>query len=265
MSRTETEPLVDAARAADAIGRLRGDRHLLLLLDFDGTLCEFDPDPDAVHLPDRRRELLLDSREPPGVTLGIVTGRRLEDVRRRTQLGSGTYYAGLHGLQISGPGVTFVHPDVAKASTALRQLAYALTVDFEGMPGVFVEDKTYSIAVHFREASAFDAARVPEIVERHAASLIAGGTLRRMNGAAIIELLPGIEWNKGNAVAWIREMVASTHADPAVVYIGDDVTDEDGFKAVRSTGLAIAASDRVTGAHFHIDGPPVVEQLLRAI
>ena len=86
-----------------------------------------------------------------------------------------------------------------------------------------------------------------------------------MNGAAVIELLPNIDWNKGNAVAWIREMVASTHSNPAVVYIGDDVTDEDGFKVVRSTGLAIAASDRVSGAHYHIEGPPAVEAMLRAI
>jgi trehalose-phosphatase len=265
MSSADTAPLVDAARAADAINSLRGDRHLLLLIDFDGTLCEFDPDPDAVHLPDRRRELLLDLGNRPDVTLGIVTGRRLEDVRRRTQLGSGTYYAGLHGLQISGPGVTFVHPDVANATHALRKLVYTLGLEFKSIPGVFVEDKTYSIAAHFREASALDAARVPEIVQTHAASLFADGTLRSMSGAAVIELLPNIDWNKGNAVAWIREMVASTHADPAVVYIGDDVTDEDGFRVVRSTGLAIAASDRIAGAHFHIDGPPAVEQVLRAI
>ena len=238
---------------------------MLLLVDFDGTLCEFDPDPDAVHLPDRRRELLLDLANRPDVTLGIVTGRRLEDVRRRTQLGSGTYYAGLHGLQISGPGVTFVHPDVANATHALRKLAYTLTLEFEGLPGVFVEDKTYSIVAHFRDASVLDAARVPEIVESHAGPLINDGLLRRMHGAAVIELLPNIDWNKGNAVAWIREMVASTHSDPAVVYIGDDVTDEDGFKAVRSTGLAIGASHRVTGAHFHIDGPVAVEQVLKAI
>ena len=265
MSSTDTAPLVDAARAADAIDRLRGDRHLLLLLDFDGTLCEFDPDPDAVHLPDQRRKLLLDLGSRPDVTLGIVTGRRLEDVRRRTQLGSGTYYAGLHGLQISGPGVTFVHPDVANATHALRKVAYTLALEFESMPGVFVEDKTYSIVAHFRDASALDAARVPDIVQSHAGPLMNDATLRRLNGAAIIELLPNIDWNKGNAVAWIREMVASTHSDPAVVYIGDDVTDEDGFKAVRSTGLAIAASDRIGGAHVHIDGPPAVEQLLRTI
>lgn len=265
MSPADTAPLVDAARAADAIKTLRGDRHLLLLLDFDGTLCEFDPDPDAVHLPDRRREVLLDLANRPDVTVGIVTGRRLEDIKRRTQLGSRSYYAGLHGLQISGPGVTFLHPDVAKAATALRQLASALAVDFEGLPGVFVEDKTYSIAAHFREASPPDAARVPDIVARQAAAFLADGTLRSMNGAAVIELLPNIEWNKGNAVAWIREMVASTHPDPAVVYVGDDVTDADGFKAVRANGLAIAASNRVTGAHIHIDGPPAVEQVLKTI
>ena len=134
-----------------------------------------------------------------------------------------------------------------------------------GLPGVFIEDKGASVALHFREADADSQRRAIEAFAEAAGAYIDRGQLRVMRGSYVLELLPNIEWNKGNAVAWIREMVAATHPDPAVVYVGDDVTDEDGFKAVRSTGLAIAASDRVGGAHFHIDGPPAVEQMLRAI
>lgn len=251
-------------RAAAAIVSLRSNRHLLLLVDFDGTLCEFRADPQGVELPEPRRRVLLDLAARPDATLAIVSGRRLEDIRRRTQLGTRVYYAGLHGLEIDGPGVSFVHPDVTSAVSAVRVIGAQLTAALAEMPGAFVEDKTFSVVAHWRNASAADAARVPEIVEAHAEELVRRGELRVMHGACMMELLPNIEWTKGSAVAWIREFVAARHPVSSV-YIGDDVTDEDGFTAVRGQGLAIAASRRVTGADYYVDGPPEVEALLRRL
>lgn len=254
----------EVARAADAIAAARRGRHLLLLLDFDGTLCEFHPDPEAVELPEPRRRVLMDLASRPDATLGIVSGRRLDDIRRRTQLGPRVYYAGLHGLEIRGPGVSFVHPDASKAVSVLRILSTKLGATIADMPGVFVEDKLFSIVAHWRDASPSDAARVPAIVENHAGELVARGELKVMQGACMMELLPNIDWTKGNAVSWIRELVAASH-DVASVYIGDDVTDEDGFHAVQGHGLAIAASRRVTGAQFYLEGPTAVEDLLRRL
>jgi trehalose-phosphatase len=254
----------DVARAAEAIRRLRAGRHLLLLLDFDGTLTEFNPDPDAVELSRECRRLLVDLSARPDVTLGIISGRRLADVRRRTQLNARTYCAGLHGLEIEGPGVTFVHPDATRTLTTIRQLGAALASDLAGLNGVFIEDKHLSIAAHFREAADQDAARVPAIVERHVAPFIESGLLRLMHGAFVIEVLPNIDWHKGSAVAWIRELVAAEH-DVIPVYVGDDVTDEDAFQAVRGVGLAIAASPGTSGADLHVDGPAAVELLLREL
>jgi trehalose-phosphatase len=254
----------DVERAAAAVRRLRAGRHLLLLLDFDGTLCEFDPDPEAVFLPEPRRSVLLTLASRHDVTLAVISGRRLADVRRRTQLTDRTFYAGLHGLEIEGPGISFVHPGAARAAGAIRQLAAALAKDLEDMPGVFIEDKALSMAAHFREARPEDAARVPAIVERHARAAVDTGLIRLMHGAMVVELLPNIEWNKGSAVRWIREMVAADR-DVAAVYIGDDLTDEDAFEAVRGSGLAIAASARAVGADLQVDGPGEVERLLRAL
>lgn len=254
----------DVSRAADAIRRLRAGRHLLLLLDFDGTLTEFNPDPDAVELSRDRRGLLMDLSARPDVTLGIISGRRLADLRRRTQLNARSYCAGLHGLEIEGPGVSFVHPDATRTLTTIRQLRAAVASDVAGLRGVFIEDKHLSIAAHFREAAAQDAARVPAIVERHVAPFIESGLLRLMHGSCVIEVLPNIDWHKGSAVAWIRELVASDH-DVVAVYVGDDVTDEDAFEAVRGGGLAIAVSPRASGADLRVDGPEAVERLLREV
>lgn len=251
-------------RADTAIRELRARQHLLLLLDFDGTLAEFNPDPDAVQLPDTRRDLLLELMARADTTLGIVSGRRLADVRSRTRLPAEAWYSGLHGLEIEGPGVRIMHPDAEKAFATLRQLAEALSSELSALPGVFVEDKILSLVAHFRDASPADAKNVPSIVEKHAQPFLESGLFRLMHGSCMLELLPNIAWHKGSAVTWIRERVASAHST-ACVYVGDDVTDQDAFAAVRGHGLAIAASTRASGADIQIDGPPEVEELLRRL
>ena len=256
----------DAAvgRAVGAITRLASGRHLLLLLDFDGTLAEFDPDPDAVKLSGSRRELLLAFAARPDTTLGIVSGRRLDDVRSRTRLPEQVWYSGLHGLEIEGPGVRFVHPEAEKAFAVLRELKGELAAELDRLPGAFIEDKTLSLAAHYRDASAADGQKVPRIVERHARPYLDSGLFRLMHGDCMLEVLPNIDWHKGSAVAWISDRVSSGR-DAVTVYIGDDVTDQDAFRAIRGRGLGVAASERAAGADFQIEGPREVESLLRRV
>jgi alpha,alpha-trehalase len=254
----------EVARADAAIRELRADRHLLLLLDFDGTLAEFNPDPDVVQLTDARRDLLLDLAARSDTTLGIVSGRRLADVRSRTRLPGQVWYSGLHGLEIEGPGVRFMHPDAENAFATLRQLVGGLSSELSALPGVFIEDKTLSLVAHFRDASPEDATHVPAVVQKHARPFLESGLFRLMHGACMLELLPNIDWHKGSAVAWIREHVPA-HPDAPTVYIGDDVTDQDAFAAVRGRGLSVAVSTRASGADIQIDGPTEVEELLRRL
>lgn len=253
-------------RAASAIRRASTGRHLLLLLDFDGTLAEFNFDPEAVFLSDERCRLLLEIHDRKDATVAIVSGRRLADVRTRARLPPYNYHAGLHGLEIEGHGDRFQHPDVAKGIGLVGELVAELSRDVAPLEGVFVEDKTLSTVVHFRAASSADAARVPSLVDDRVQGHIDSGRLRIMQGAGMIEILPNIDWNKGHAVAWIRDRVAGASALPTVsVYIGDDVTDQDAFGALGEDGIAVAASTRVAGAHFQVNGPPDVEALLRLI
>lgn len=254
----------EIARADAAIRRLRAGSHLLLLLDFDGTLAEFNPDPQAVELPGPRRAVLLDLASRADTTLGIVSGRRLADVRGRTRLPADVWYSGLHGLEIQGPGVTFRHPEIEKTVAALRELASGLSAELSVYRGVFLEDKALSVAAHYRDAAPDDAKKVPGIVERHAGPYLESGVFRLMHGACMIEILPNIDWHKGSAVTWIRERVAADR-EVSTVYVGDDVTDQDAFVAVRGHGLSVAASARAEGADIQIDGPGEVEELLRRI
>ena len=243
----------------------REQRHLLLLFDFDGTLCPFSPDPDAVHLTPAVSGLLGSLACKPASTVGIISGRRLPDLHRRARVAKEIYLAGFHGLEIEAPGEAFMHPDAAEATPLMRGIADQMQPCLQHLPGVFIEDKVFSIALHYREAD--DEVRVTaqdqfmSIARRH----LDTGRLRALPGACVIELLPGIAWNKGHALEWIRERVEKLHGPTFSVYIGDDVTDEDAFRAVGPNGMTIAASDRASGAQFLVDGPDSVRRLMQLI
>jgi trehalose-6-phosphatase len=226
-----------------------GERRLVLLLDFDGTLAEFQADPAAVFLSPARREIL--ARLQQRATLGVVSGRRLDDIRRRVPL-DGIILAGLHGLEIEAiherdPGRAddrFVHPDLARTVHVIQATGERLRERSQGLAGVFVEDKGASVALHFREADA--AAR------RQAAGIFAEVTSPAVERGLV-------------RVRWIVERLSQRSGPVFPVYAGDDITDQDALDYVdASGGLAIAASDRVR-APIRLDGPPAVERFLAAL
>jgi trehalose-phosphatase len=214
-----------------------------------------------VQLPEPRRRVLAQLRTH--ATVGIVSGRRLDDVRNRCAL-DGLIVAGLHGLEIEGLGDRYVHPDLEAARAAVEETAAQLRPRISGLRGVFIEDKGASVALHFREADADSQRRAIEAFAEAAGAYIDRGQLRVMRGSYVLELLPNIEWNKGNAVRWIADRVRKEKGDLFIVYIGDDVTDQDAFAVVEADGLPIAASDRVR-ARTHLDGPVAVERFLAAL
>lgn len=243
----------------------RAQRHLLLLFDFDGTLCPFSPDPDAVHLTPAVSALLGSLACKPASTVGIISGRRLPDLHKRARVAREIYLAGFHGLEIETPGEAFMHPEAAAATPLMRAIADAMRPCLPHLPGVFIEDKVFSIALHFREADE----EVRATAQDQFLSIVRGhfdaGRLRLLPGACVLELLPGVTWSKGRALEWIRERVERRHGRTFSVYVGDDVTDEDAFRAVGPHGLTIAASDRAAGAEFRVDGPDSVKRLMQLI
>jgi trehalose-phosphatase len=248
-------------RIAEQVRVQSAGRRLLLLLDFDGTLCEFDPDPRAVHLSPTRRAILQGLQRQ--ATIGIVSGRRLVDVRARAGL-DGIVLAGLHGLEIEALGEHFVHPDLDRAAVAVEEVITSLRPAIATVPGVFLEDKGAAVALHFREAGS-DAHRAAlAAFASIAGPYLVSGRLRVMRGSFVLELLPNIDWNKGHAVRWITDHVGRLEGETFVVYIGDDVTDQDAFAVLEENGLPIAASDRVN-ATTRLDGPAAVERFLAAL
>lgn len=231
-------------------------------LDYDGTLTPIVDDPeDAVLAPATRAAL---ERLAQRYIVGVVSGRDLTDVRDRVGLDT-IVYAGSHGFDISGPGGWRERPgdgpsflaDLEAAETRLRD-------DLKRIEVAAAERKAFSIAVHHRGADADGADRVERVVDR---VLRDHPRLRKGRGKEVLQIGPDTDWDKGAAVRWLLEAFDLERDDVLPLYIGDDVTDEDAFRALRGRGIGIVVcgGDRETAADYALDNPAEVEDFLEAL
>jgi trehalose-phosphatase len=242
------------------------DARPIILMDFDGTLAEFQLDPNAVALPPSRQILLQTLGKRADLSAGVISGRRVADLRERVPATPSMFFAGLHGLEIEGPGLRFAHAAVALAAPGISLLAKDLRRAVRPLSGVFVEDKTYSVVLHVRGASKADQLHATTRFNALAEPLLAEGTVRLQPGDHVLELLPNVDWAKGDAVrAIMRHVEAETKETIWPVYVGDDETDQDAFEEIGAKGLTIAVGKRLGAASFQIADPAAVECLLKAI
>ena len=198
-----------------------------LFLDVDGTLVEIESVPEEVRIAPHVITLLGDLNTALGGALALVSGRAVDDLDRMfapLQLPT----AGNHGLVRRGAAGTMTTPDIDPS--ALDEVRAAFARFAQAAPGVLVEDKTLSIALHFRLAPE----RAGE-AKRLAAGLAEGlgPPFRVQHGKMTVEIRPNGA-DKGS-------VVESFMAEPPFrgrlpVFVGDDVTDEDGFDVVNRLG-----------------------------
>jgi len=252
--------LADVQHAIEALPR---DEPLIVLADFDGTLAEFHPNPAAPMLTEIRREWLRDIAAQGLTFAGIVSGRRVADLRRRAPLPPHGYYAGLHGMEIETDHRRWQHPDLETARAHVQELIPLLEEVLDRFPGAVLEDKRVSVAVHAR-AVAYDCrAAALALADGCAEPWLANGRLRRLEGKLVVEYLPNTACHKGDAVEWIaNDVAAKTGQKGWVVFLGDDETDEDAFRAI-DRGLGILVGSRPTFATHQLDGISDVDTLLR--
>ena len=133
-----------------------------------------------------------------------------------------------------------------------------------GIAGALIERKCFSIATHYRNVNETEVPRiegaVSEIIERHR-------KLRSIDGKKVYELLPNIEWDKGKAVLWLLEKLNLQRPDALPIYIGDDRTDEDAFRALEQRGVGILVSEepKPSAARYALKNPKEVERFLREL
>jgi trehalose 6-phosphate phosphatase len=143
----------------------------------------------------------------------------------------------------------------------LERVAAELSDQLESIPGVRVEHKRFGVAVHYRNAARD---RVGEVAVAVRAAGQRDG-LRVTTGREVIELRPNVDWDKGKTLRWVIDHLRETQsAGPLLpIYVGDDITDEDAFDAVRQDGIPILVrhnedGDRATAALFVLDSPAKV-------
>jgi trehalose-phosphatase len=239
--------------------------HLVVLSDFDGTLASFDVDPTAPRLSAEARRALQTLASREDVTVGLVSGRRLDDLARRTLLPPRVYLAGLHGLEIRHGNHAWHHPDLVESHEVADQVAEAIRAAVGTVPGMTVEHKGVSITVHVRGVDPSRRTAVLRTAVDAARSWLDSGALKALDANEAIELLPNIPWNKGDAVRWIvNDIEAHAQQKAWCIFFGDDVTDEEAFRAVRD-GLPVVVGQRPSLARLRLNSPADVATVLSGV
>jgi alpha,alpha-trehalase len=258
-----TERLPSALDRIEDISRRFDGPAKVVFLDYDGTLSPIVDRPEDANLSAPMRETLraLANR----CTVAIVSGRGLEDVRRRVGL-EGLYYAGSHGFEIDGPDrAAFSKEQGREALPSLEEAESRLRNHLADIDGAQVERKKFSIAVHYRRVVAEKAGTIETIVDDVMRSIKG---LRKRGGKKIFELQPDVEWDKGRAVLWLLDQLALDNASAWPIYIGDDVTDEDAFRVLQGRGAGIVVHDgekRPSFARYGLRNPAEVATFLQKL
>jgi len=243
----------------------RAAAHRLLLADYDGTLTPIAGRPgDARLSPEVRAK--LGELAATGCAVGIVSGRAIAELQRLVGIG-GIFYAGNHGLEIEGPGLSYINPEGAASRELIGELAQSLTAEMGGIPGIVIEDKGPSLSVHYRLVAEAEQPRAAALFRQITAPAREEGKIRLTSGKKVWEVRPPVDWHKGKAVTVILEKIKESgrRGSSCTVYLGDDATDEDAFRALPRPGgwgILVGGYSPSSAAGYYLGSPAEVAGLL---
>jgi trehalose 6-phosphate phosphatase len=262
-----------AATLDESLEPLRADpRRAAILLDVDGTLAPIVRHAADAHVPEATRGLLIAVAKRYG-TVGCVSGRRAATARQIVSIGS-IAYVGNHGCELLAPGATKpeIDPEVAPWTDRVRAFAQRSWSTELQLLRVRPEDKGAIAAMHWRGAPDEEAAL--EAVRRVDEQARAAGFVTHW-GRKVLEIRPPVPIDKGRGVAWL---LSGSDAD-AALYAGDDLTDVDAFRGLRTladegsltTAVRVGVRSDETPPELEsevdmfVEGPTGVRGLLRAL
>lgn len=246
----EPRPLFEAWPEIRA--RVRAAKHVALFLDFDGTLVKLRRRPNEVRMPRQTKRLLESLAWHSNVFVAIISGRRLRDLREMIEV-PGVHTFGLHGAERVGKKTALSKKTRRALALVKREARSQLGV----LPGIWLEDKVLSLAVHFRGTS-------PAIVREADAILLrilapVRRNLSTVNGEKVWEILPREIEGKG---ATILGVLAGRSRQTLTIYAGDDTADESAFAALPNQITIQVGKRRDTRARFHLERPSDVLRFL---
>jgi trehalose 6-phosphate phosphatase len=250
----------------DALERQIGEKKVVLCLDYDGTLTPIAPTPEMALFPQENREIIQALSRTPRCTLAVVSGRALSDVKSKVGI-SDIMYIGNHGLEAEGPQFYFESLAPPQDRQTMDGIKHDLSREIDGIEGVFIEDKGLTLSVHYRLANIEDEPMIQKIVLKTCHPYLAEKKIHLWEGKKVLEVRPSFDWDKGKAVMWLlaRERMAEKSGQEVLpIYVGDDVTDEDAFRALQGQGLTILVGlSDLSDAQYYLNGPDEVTGFLK--
>lgn len=242
------------------VPRLRRAKHLALFSDLDGTLLAIARSPNQVRLAPRVRALLR-SIARRGVTLGVVSGRKLSDLRSRVRL-RGIWYMGAHGCVLKPPGEQRILLVSPRERAKMRRVCFRLIERLSGIPGILVESKEATVAVHYRNALPLHRNWARTAIQQ---LLQNSSRLHLLSGKKVWELLPNSRISKWTALRLILQRERQRRRGRWLLfYLGDDATDERVFANMRGISVVVGKRRR-TSARFFLRSPAEVRTFLERL
>lgn len=245
------------------------ERTLMLFLDYDGTLTPIVNHPKEAKLSEGGKKVLRGMTLTPGIKTVIVSGRSLADVKKLVRI-AGLLYVGNHGLELEGPAINFVHPQAVEAKKLIEKIRIRLRPALRSFTGVVIEDKTFTLSVHYRRLAQSKVEPARLVFLRILRPYARAAKVILTEGKKVWEVRPAIRWNKGTTVLWLYGRVLAQSSEERILplYVGDDRTDEDAFRALKPVGLSVKVVDSEaddTDADYFLRSPKEVFDFLNRV
>jgi len=241
--------------------------NLSLILDYDGTLAHIGKKPEQAVMPPGAREILERLSKQKEISICIISGRSLENLKEIVQL-EGITYAGSHGLEILSPdGTKYVHPITAEHDEKIKALLGDLEEVCKGSNGAWIENKGALLTFHYREVPV----NLREGLLKKATNVFAEHGFTAHKAPMAIEAKPVVEWDQGRASLHIlKHLYGEDWSDKTrVIYAGDDPSDEEAMEALSGIACSFKVSSTSTtartSANYRLKSPDEVLLMLKWI
>jgi trehalose-phosphatase len=249
--------------------RVRAADQVLLLSDFDGTLSPIAGRPEEAVLPHDTRRAIEGLATAQRVGMAVISGRALSDIKKKMGI-RGITYVGNHGIEIEGPWLKFVYPPAESLRPVIRRLNARLREVLADFEGAFVEDKGSTLSVHYRLVEEDRVGELKRVCEETVRGLLSEGKIRTTEGKKVYEIRPGVLWDKEDAIrllisGWTSSRGGNTSL---ALFLGDDLTDEGGFKVVNIHGgvsIFVGEPSHNTSARYFLRSPAEVAEFLQRL
>jgi trehalose-phosphatase len=269
--------LPHALRDSRQFARRLDGRQPAVFLDYDGTLTPIVDRPEDAVISDSMRDAVR--RLAARCTVCVVSGRDRPVVQKLMRIDD-LVVAGSHGFDIWDPrGGTVGHDAASGFGEVLAKVTDRLRTEIEPVPGATIETKRSSVAVHYRLVAVPERSFVKEVVDMLLADY--PDQLKVTPGKMVYEIQPRIDWDKGKAVQYLCQALHVDSAEFVPLYLGDDITDEDAFRALkepsqglpRGPGIGVVVADqgdpeqagRTTAADFVLESVEEVQRFLETL